>query len=279
MTRPTSGHRALALDFASVLLVSLLILLAASRLWVMAIGVPSILGLRFLARARLPDSERDLSVRAELPFFLALVLIGGGNDWNSVHRHHVYDYTVPAEVPELSSIPIWMLLYWGLILRFILTLSHSRLLALPPLADSLVLFGRRVGGPVARALVILGLTVATRQSIYRAFEHPIGSWLPFAVALGLALVVLRPDRRRILLVVATVVVGPLVEAVYIGGAGLHRYRLGWFFGVPLWIALWWGLAVLGWDELGTRFMLFVERSVRPRASARSVGAPPARPAS
>ena len=43
--------------------------------------------------------------------------------------------------------------------------------------------------------------------------------------------------------------GPAVEIAYIQLGGLHRYQLGWLGGVPMWIALWWVLAILIWDDL------------------------------
>jgi len=47
--------------------------------------------------------------------------------------------------------------------------------------------------------------------------------------------------------------------------GLHHYALGWFAGVPLWIAPWWLLGLLVWKDLGWRLLATLH--VRLRASS------------
>lgn len=59
----------------------------------------------------------------------------------------------------------------------------------------------------------------------------------------------RPGRHEWTLLGITLAVGPIVEIACIRVGGLHRYHLGWLGGVPLSIALWWGLAVLICHEL------------------------------
>lgn len=54
--------------------------------------------------------------------------------------------------------------------------------------------------------------------------------------------------------VLVLALGAIVEVAYIQGGGLHRYHLGWIGGVPLWIALWWPLAVLVWGDLARRLL-------------------------
>ncbi len=146
---------------------------------------------------------------------------------------------MPLEAPAQSLVPLWMLAAWGLIVRFILALVTWSRLALPA--------PRAWPRPALRVGFVLALVVVTRQAIYRLHDDR-WSWAPFALALAAALAVLRPiDAPPLLLVVAAL--GPAVEALYIQLGGLHAYHLGWLAGVPLWIALWWVLAVLVWSEL------------------------------
>ncbi|MBZ0238881.1 MAG: hypothetical protein K8M05_41605 [Deltaproteobacteria bacterium] len=251
MTSRRTGDLAFAVDAAAVALVALAICVAGDRLAVMTVIVPAVVVARFVAWGALPRAERDLALPAELALFAIATLVGSVNDWNTVSRHRVYDYNVPSDLGSLSSIPTWMFLYWGLILRFVLTVFHFRRAGVTRAPDQ-VWLGRAVVSAPARIAVLVALAVATRQTIYRWFDDPVASWLPFAAALGVAALVLRPDRARVRLVAVVMVVGPAVEALLIGVGHLHAYRLGWFAGVPLWIVLWWGLAALIWSELVDR---------------------------
>jgi len=151
-----------------------------------------------------------------------------------------------------------MLLYWGLILRFIATLFRWQRLRLGAPPDTLHLGRRSVTSAAWRVGVLVAIVVATRQTIYRSFLDPLWSWLPFALALVVALALLRPDRRRLAVLGVFVVLGPLVEVAYIKLGGLHHYALGWFGGVPLWIVLWWGLSALIWEDLSARVLSLLE---------------------
>jgi hypothetical protein len=239
------GDRPFFVDAVAVGLISVFICLFSQRLVLMSVLVPAVIVARLALWLALPRAERDLSGRAELAFFALATLFGAFNDWNSVTRHRIYDYTVPTDLPGVSHIPIWMLLYWGLILRFVLTVFHFRRVGIEPRT-------RRTSA--VRLGLLVALVVATRQSIYRLFDDPLWSWAPFALALVVAVAALRPERARLRLLAVVLLVGPLVEVLYIQVGQLHAYRLGWLGGVPLWIALWWGLAALIWDELGTRLM-------------------------
>lgn len=241
------GDRPFLVDASAIALISLFICLFSQRLGWMTWLVPAVIVARVVLWLRLPRAERDLDGRAEVVLLALTTVLGAFNDWNSVTRHRVYDYTVPTDLPGLSHIPIWMLLYWGLILRFVLTVFHWRRVALP-----------RAGGGALRVVFALALVLITRQAIYRFYAHPALSWLPFLLALALLLAVVRPDRGRLRLLAVVLVVGPAVEALYINVGQLHAYRLGWLGGVPIWIALWWGLAALIWDDLGTRLMDAIE---------------------
>jgi hypothetical protein len=259
----TVSDRAFLVDAVAVGLVSLFICLFSARLALMSLLVPAVLLSRLAVWLALPRAERDLDGRAEIALVGIATLLGAVNDWNSVTRHRVYDYTVPTDLPGLSDIPIWMLLYWGLILRFVLTVSHWRRGGLGRGGD-LVWLGRRPAArPALRVALLLAIVLATRQAIYRLYEHPLWSWLPFAAGLVAVVLLFRPDRARLRLLAVTLAIGPAVEALYIQVGHLHAYRLGWLGGVPLWIALWWGLAALAWEDLGTRLMDRLEHAVRP----------------
>ncbi len=99
---------------------------------------------------------------------------------------------------------------------------------------------------------MLALVFATRQGIYRLWDHPLWSWAPFAAAIAVYVLLLGPGRAELRLALIALTVGPLAEAALIGFGDLHRYALGWFLGVPLWIVLWWVLAAWIWGELSGR---------------------------
>src|SRR5690606_21806282 len=173
--------------------------------------------------------------------------------------------------PALSLVPLWMLVAWGMIVRLAVSVVTWERLALP---------APRALPPWLAIPFLLALVVATRQAIYRTYADPVWSWLPFALALVLALAVLRPGRRRLALLAAVAVAGPAVEILYIQVGQLHAYRLGWLAGVPLWIVLWWVLAVLVLEQLLAA--LFCARGTptcappapRARRDVRAVEPPP-----
>jgi len=245
-------HGVAVLDGLVIVAVSLGICLAADRLALMSALVPGAVGVRFALWARLPASARGHRLGAEVAFFAVCTALGGFNDWNSVVHHRIYDYTVPVAFPALSTIPVWMLVFWGVILRFIAglaqaTAKHVSFQAVEHRSP------RWAGGSVAAVVAVqLGLVLATRQCIYRWFDDPILSWLPFAAALAFYLVAFGADAGDRRLLIATLLGGPLIEVLYIQVGGLHRYHLGWLGGVPVWIALWWVVSVLIWKDLSGR---------------------------
>lgn len=258
------GDQAFWLDAAVIGLVSLAIITVADRLALMTALVPAILLGRFVVLARLSPAER-LPMGAEVLFFLLCTLLGAFNDWSSVVRHGIYDYDLPHYRPDLSTIPFWMLLYWGMILRFVTRLTRWRRLDPPDEPEDRVwLPGRVVRSAPARVAVLLVLVLATRQCIYRFYADPVLSWLPFALVLGVWAALLRPSRHDKRLALIFLIGGPLIEVLYINVGHLHHYGLGWFGGVPLWIVLWWVLAVSVWKDLSLRIL---RRLVRPGAQA------------
>lgn len=247
-----TGDLAFGLDTAVVVAASVLICTSAGDLERMRVAMPLLLGARLVAWALLPRRERDTGALVEAGLFCGGAALGGLNDWVSVDLFRVYSYRVPTDLAGISRIPSWMLLFWGMILRYPLTLAHWRRLALPPHGSAVFLGRRAVGGVPARLVVLLVVIATTRQCVYRLYGDSLWSWLPMGVGLALVLALLQPDARRLRLAAFVFVVGPAVEALYIRVAGLHVYELGWLAGVPLWIALWWVIAVLAWEEVASR---------------------------
>ncbi len=249
-----------AVDAAAVAAVSVLICTSSGHPALMTAAVPGIILIRFAALwAAGPGAGGPMP--AEAVFFLACALVGGANDWNTVSRWRVYEYTVPHGWGA-STIPLWMLLYWGMVLRFVARLSRWTRLVPPRGGSDDVRFGpwRTTEGWV-KVAVELALVAATRLAIRRFYLDPILSWLPFLAALA-AFAALIPLGRRDQAMLALVLVGgPAVEVLYINVGHLHRYHLGWVGGVPLWIVLWWGLAALVWRDISFRMERAIVRAL------------------
>ncbi len=249
---PAVSDRALLLDAAVIAVISVAICVASQRLIVMTVLVAVVMLARFIAFSRLPTSERGSSMRTELLFFGVCTVLGAFNDFNSVVRHRIYDYDVPVFFATLTTIPLWMLLYWGMILRFVTTLTRwGRFAARHRPRAELRLLGKSSWAPL---IVALALVLATRQCIYRLYGDPLWSWVPFAVAIGIYVALFELTRRDLWLAGLFLLGGPLIEVAYIQLGSLHRYHLGWFGGVPLWIVLWWVLAVLVWQDMSVRLL-------------------------
>ncbi len=264
--RPRLGSgREVALDAAALAVVSVAICVAADRLLWMSVLVPAVFAARVWLWRRWVGAGR---LGAEGAFLALCVLVGAANDWNTVVAHDVYRYTVPTFGGVEGALPLWMLLYWGLILRFVAALGAWRGLgegAGP--RDRVGVGGHRRDDPWTRLALMLALVLATRQAIFRWSTDPVASWLPFALAavLWAAVLGLNGHDRRLALLAVTV--GTAVEAAYITVGGLHEYDLGLVGGVPLWIVLWWPLGVLVWKELSGR----VHRRLEATAPYGAVG--------
>lgn len=233
-------YRPLLLDAAAAAVISALICAASDELVFMSFAVPLVVACRMFAW-RL---WRLGPLRNELAFFALCTLIGGFNDWNTVCLHGVYDYTVPAFFPDTTTVPCWMLLYWGVILRSLVSLTSGLVRR-----DRVRCFGDR---PALKVVLQLALVLATRLMIFRHFEDPWLSWLPFVIATVVYLALFGITRAQGLLFVGMILVGVAIEALYIQVGGLHAYPLGVLGGVPIWIAVWWGLALLIWGDIGGR---------------------------
>jgi hypothetical protein len=243
----------MAVDFGLIVAVSTAICLASHHLVLMTVVVPSLIVVRTVAVIALDD--RPGAGRRELLFLALCTALGAFNDWNSVCRHAIYRYTVPHFF-AFSSIPIWMLLYWGMILRFFARFARWEALGPPLGPENRIGVGKLVvDHPVFRIAAQLALVVATRQTIYRFPLDPIWSWLPFLLALATYLVFFFPSRHDLKLLCVFLVGGPLIEILYIRVGALHAYDLGWLWGVPLWIVLWWLLIIPIWKDLSLRVQL------------------------
>lgn len=235
------SDRAFLLELAVVAAGSLLIAAGSRHLVVMTVAVPALIAARFLLWRRLAAGPDD-RLAGEAAFFVTLVAVGGLNDWNSVVGHRIYDYRVPVFRPDLTTIPFWMILYWGQILRLLTALVEWRRLGSLPARPR----------ALWRSAGLLALVLLTRQAIYRWYLDPILSWLPFAAALAVYPILAGRSRRDLALAAFVLVGGPAIEVLYIRVAGLHAYHLGWIGGVPLWIVLWWVLGTLAWADIGPR---------------------------
>jgi|GEM_PF-1740383 len=255
---PETSDQVFLLDAAVIIVVSVAICFASQYLVFMSIWVPALVLLRCVIFGRLSEEKRPHSIRIELLFLFVCTILGGFNDWNSVVHHRIYDYRAPVFFQKWSSIPIWMLLYWGMILRFLVSLFRWHRLTPPKKAKNDLWIGRmHFQHPWLRVLVLLMMVLATRQCIYRFYTDPWLSWLPFAMGLLVYMILFRPARYEWGLWGLFLLGGPGIEILYIQVGGLHYYHLGWIGGVPLWIGLWWLLVVPIWNDLSGRILAFM----------------------
>jgi hypothetical protein len=254
---PVVSDRLLAIDLLACVAVSVAICAASDRPALMSLLVPAVLLGRFLAWKSLALNERGGSVRAEAIFWTVCTLLGAVNDWNSVVRHRIYDYDVPVYFRGLSTVPFWMLLYWGLVLRSLASLARWARLSPARVSDNgLRLPGGVIDSAVAKLAIEGLMVIGTRQCIYRWYLDPLWSWLPFAFGV-IAYALLFPRRHADVALSGIVLCGgPAVEMLYIHVGRLHHYHLGWIGGVPLWIALWWVLAAWVWSDIAPRLQRF-----------------------
>lgn len=249
---PVISDRVMAIDAGAALAISAGIVAATNELVFMSVFVPAVLVARTLLLGPHLRREWGFGLGTEVLFLAGCTLVGAFNDWNSVVRHGVYAYHAPTFFPAFTTIPEWMLLFWGFILRSLVTLFRWERMQPPASVSNASRFA--ADHAVVRVGLQIAIVLATRQAIYRLYEDPIGSWVPFAAALVLYAVLLQPRRYEMKIGLGFLVAGPLIEAAYIQWGGLHDYRLGWFLGVPLWIALWWVLAVLIWSDFSARIL-------------------------
>ena len=246
------SHRLFLIDLLAIVLISVAICLWTRQLLLMSVLVPLVIALRMLAVFAVAKRE-SVNLKAELLFFIVCTILGAFNDWNSVCNKKIYDYTTGATWFDFTTIPLWMLLYWGMILRFVARLARWQALAPDETAsDKIGLGGLIIENGKLKVALQLALVFITRSFIYKNYLDPLWSWLPFLVALIVLLLLFSPNRHDLKLLAFFALAGPLIEILYIQVGGLHYYHLGWLGGVPLWIALWWLIIVLIWKDLAFR---------------------------
>jgi hypothetical protein len=249
--------RLMVIDAVGIAAVSIALCAASKKPLFMTVIVPTVIIGRMVALAIVARKE-DVSIRAELVFFALCTALGALNDWNSVCNKKIYEYTVPAFFRS-ASIPFWMLIYWGMILRFVARVDRWK--ALGPdkeVSNALGINGLRVVSPAAKIVAEFFLVAATRWALYRYYLDPVLSWLPFLVALFLWFIFFMPSRHDLKLLGIFLIGGPTVEILYSTVGHLHSYHLGWIGGIPVWIVLWWVLAILIWKDLAFR----IEKGLR-----------------
>lgn len=257
--KPTSNSL-MAIDFISILIISIAICLASHKLIFMSFFVPLTILTRFILVYWF-SSKTEINIKIEIPFFVLITLMGAFNDWNSVSNKKIYDYTVPHYF-EFSTIPMWMLLYWGMILRAIYSFSKwSFLKPQTKLHNAIGLKKHQIINPSLKVVAELILVFITRQFIYKYYLDPILSWVPFIIAFIIWLLFFKVSRHDIKLLFVFLLVGPLIEVIYIKIGHLHYYHLGLFYGVPAWIIIWWLIIVLIWKDLAPRIEYFISESL------------------
>ncbi|MBI2069630.1 MAG: hypothetical protein HYT79_03430 [Elusimicrobia bacterium] len=234
------------IDAGAVAIVGIAVLACADRPVFMLFLVSAVFGLRFFLWRLWVRRNKSHSMAAEIVFVACCAAIGAFNDWNSVDGHGVYHYRAALLFPWISTIPFWMLLYWGLILRFLASLLNVR---------KFFLTGPTQGGGLFKRAAFAGILVLlTRQAIYRFYADPWMSWLPFAAALLGALTFYRPGPLKIVILSVMTAMAVGTEILFIQTAGLHEYYLGVIGGAPVWIMLWWFLAFIVWGDLSVSLL-------------------------
>lgn len=252
------SHRLMAIDAGVIVLISVLICVAADKLLFMSIAVPLVIAARIILLYALRRRE-GIHFRVEIVFLGICTLLGAYNDYSSVCIKGIYDYTVPHFFPW-STIPLWMLLYWGMILRTFARFARWEALKPPETLSNSIGPGRwRTENMVMKIAFMLALVFITRNQIYQHYLHPTWSWIPFLIALLTYLTLCAPTLHDLKLMAIVLPVGPLVEILYINIGNLHRYHLGVVGGVPIWIILWWLLIILIWKDIAMRLEISLRR--------------------
>ncbi len=165
--------------------------------------------------------------------FLVGLLAGGGNDILSMVKG-VYRYLpdhVWKEKLDLPS-PPWMVVFWGWVFT---AFRHLFLLPLfrPPR-------GWRPGAK--RFALDLATAIALRLVIYNTVRQEPLPTLGFAAVLGLRLMLLPPRPHEWRLMAVVIAIGPAFEAILIQ-CGLYEYDDPVFWGMPVWLLMYWSFAL------------------------------------
>ncbi|MBT3981774.1 MAG: hypothetical protein HOE90_10500 [Bacteriovoracaceae bacterium] len=242
--KATNG-KSLLVDTFVIVAISILICFFSKKLLLMSIVVPLILAVRLIYTLIRFDEKKQ-----EIILYTICTILGAFNDWNSVVGKGVYDYHAPVYFPEFSTIPIWMLLYWGMILRYMAAVAWWPGLGKDVELKNEVHLGSKVWKSTPTKIILqLAIVFVTRQFIYHYYLDSVLSFAPFVVALILYSLIFRPNKREIKLGLLCISLGTVVEILYIGAGDLHYYHHGILFGVPIWISLWWSLSVIIWKDI------------------------------
>lgn len=253
------GTPTFALDALIIAIISVLICFFSQDLILMTVLVPILMVSRCIVWVLMKADNTRKSITGEFILLTICIALGAFNDWNSVDNHRIYDYTVPHFFPTLSTIPFWMLLYWGMILRALVSLFRWHPLGTESKANNKTkLFNFCSESPLLKISLQLAIIVITRQFIYRYFEDPILSWIPFAVAIIFYCLVFDLKKSDYYLAIGFLIFGPIIEILYIQVGHLHQYHLGVLGGIPIWLALWWVLSMLIWKDLSIRLWKQIE---------------------
>jgi hypothetical protein len=164
--------------------------------------------------------------KGDLIFFFLGFVLGGGNDLISMYRH-VYYYMPPPDISRLP-LPMWMLLFWGEIFVF-----FRKLMRWSPF------LGEAPKRLIDQQLVLDFLIVIIYRIII--FRMAYRFWVPdaiFASILLLRILVSPPAKNERWLMLTMLVIGPIYE-IWLIHSGLYVYYTGFFYGMPLWLIVYW----------------------------------------
>ena len=164
-------------------------------------------------------------------FFLIGIVLGGGNDLISMYKH-VYAY-LPKDFSTLP-LPLWMIFFWGEIFIF-----FRKLMRFGPFLGTKLEINNLIDLPLLFDFVVL---ITYRIIIYHFAAR---YWVPdalYASILVLRLVAWPPLRNERRLMLAMLILGPAYEIGLIK-SGLYVYQTPVFFGMPLWLIIYWVFVV------------------------------------
>lgn len=159
-------------------------------------------------------------------FFMIGFVAGGGNDLISMIKN-VYYYTPKDVIP----IPIWMLVFWGHIFvafrqMFQLKPFQAEEGKWPPLKLD------------ARIAFDLATLIALRIVIYKFVRHEPTPAIAYASIIAARLLLMRPAKHELLLMMVVTPMGIAYEAALIK-CGLYVYYDPIFMGMPAWLMIYW----------------------------------------
>jgi hypothetical protein len=252
------SSRLTAIDAAVIAAVSLAICTMSQHLWFMTLFVILAIAVRFWALYKVAAKE-NISMVGEGIFFTICAVVGAAYDWNAVAVRSLYFYLVPNFFPTLP-IPVWMMLYWGMILRGLARFARWRALSPPPSpAKSIGISDMRIDAGWLKVIAELAIMFLAGRAIGKLYMDPILSWLPFAAGLGIYLILFPPEKHDLKLLMVGLFVCPAIEIAYVRTGDLYKFYLDDIYGAPVWLFFWWMLAILTWKDLAFRMERLIGR--------------------